>query len=90
MTLNIIIKGKVQGVFFRDSTKKLADKLRIRGTVENLKSGDVKIVAQGDVEQLNEFVEWCKTGPAKAEVKSLVKTEIEDSDFLKNFIIKRW
>ncbi|MGI9525725.1 MAG: acylphosphatase [Weeksellaceae bacterium] len=90
MTLNIIVKGKVQGVGFRDAAKSKADELGIRGTVENLASGEVEIIAQGTKDQLAEFLEWSKRGPSKAEVTKVQKTEIEDSDFLKNFIIKRW
>lgn len=90
MTLKIILKGKVQGVGFRNFGKEKADELGIRGTIENLDSGEVEIIAQGKKDELIEFVRLCKTGPATAEVTSLQKTEIEDSDFLKNFIIKRW
>lgn len=90
MTLKIIVKGKVQGVFYRDTTKEIADEMKIRGTVENLENGDVKIVAQGKKKALTEFIEWCQIGPEKAEVAGIETEKIEDANFLKNFIVKRW
>lgn len=90
MTYKIIVEGKVQGVFFRDSTKEKADKLKIRGTVENLDNGTVKIIAQGKEKALDKLVEWCKIGTEKSEVKKVNFKVIPDSDFLKNFIVKRW
>ncbi|MXV38710.1 acylphosphatase [Flavobacteriaceae bacterium Ap0902] len=90
MTLNITVKGKVQNVSFRDSSKDKADNLGIRGTVENLENGDVKIIAQGKKAELAQFIEWCKKGPESADVTQVITEEIKDSDFLKNFIVKRW
>ena len=46
--VTLTISGKVQGVFFRDSTKKLAEELGIRGYVKNLPDGTVKIEAEGE------------------------------------------
>ena len=90
MTKKITIKGKVQGVFFRDSTKEKADEINIRGTVENLENGDVFILAQGKKKALAEFIEWCKIGPEKAEVEEVQTEDVEDANFVKNFIVKRW
>ncbi|MDO5656616.1 MAG: acylphosphatase [Flavobacteriaceae bacterium] len=90
MTIKITVKGKVQGVFFRNSTKEQADSLKIRGTVENLSNGDVLIVAQGKEENLNKLINWSRQGPERAVVDSVQFEEIEDSNFLKNFIVKRW
>lgn len=89
MTLEITIKGKVQGVNFRDMAKEIADKIKVRGTVENLDNGDVFILAQGKKKILEGFVDWCKIGPENAEVEEVITQRIE-SNFLKNFIVKRW
>ncbi len=90
MTIKITVKGKVQGVFFRDTSKEIADNMNIRGTVENLNNGDVEILAQGKRKNLKEFLKWCDEGPEDAEVKEVTWKEIPNSNFLKNFIIKRW
>lgn len=90
MTIKITVKGKVQGVFYRDTSKEIADSLNIRGTVENLKNGDVEIIAQGKERALKDFLQWCEKGPNKAEVLEVSSYEIPDSNFLKNFIVKRW
>ena len=90
MTIKITVKGKVQGVFYRDSTKDVADELNIRGTVENLDNGDVEILAQGKKKDLKNLLEWCHQGPEEAVVEEVISEEIEDSNFLKNFIVKRW
>lgn len=62
------IKGKVQGVFFRASTRETAQKLGIRGWVRNLSDGTVETVAEGDSDALEKFIDWCKKGPESAMV----------------------
>lgn len=66
--LNIRIFGRVQGVFFRDSAKREADKLNILGFIWNESDGSVYIEAEGEEKALAEFVEWCKNGPRFAKV----------------------
>ncbi|MCH5684760.1 acylphosphatase [Niabella sp. W65] len=76
VTKNIIVKGKVQGVFFRQSTQRKAEELGINGSVENLTDGyTVSILATGEEHQLAEFISWCQQGPPRAEVQQL---EISD------------
>lgn len=75
-TLRIVIKGKVQGIFFRANTKKAADKLSITGYVKNLSNGDVEILAQGEEKSLKKFLEFCKKGPENAKVESIETKEI--------------
>ena len=67
-TISIIVRGKVQGVFYRQSTKEKANELNVTGTVRNLPDGSVYILATGDSEQLNALVEWCWQGPRRARV----------------------
>lgn len=90
MTIKITVKGKVQGVFFRDTSKEVADSMNIRGTVENLSNGDVEILAQGKKKALNQFLKWCEEGPESAQVAEVSTEEIPNSNFLKNYIVKRW
>ena len=65
-TISIIVRGRVQGVFYRQSTREKATELNINGFVKNLPDGSVSIVATGTTEQLNALVEWCWQGPRRA------------------------
>ena len=64
--LDIHVYGRVQGVFFRDNTRNIAQQLGLVGFVKNEDSGGgVYIEAEGPQEQLDEFLKWCKKGPAE-------------------------
>lgn len=89
LTYSIIITGKVQGVFYRQSAKEKATALAITGTVKNNDDDSVGIVATGTKEQLDQFVEWCKEGPPKAQVEHIQVKEVPLQDF-RNFTITRW
>ena len=84
---HIIVEGKVQGVFFRKNTRQKANELNILGWVKNTKDDKVEILANGDEENLNQFINWCKQGPPKAEVKNLRVEEITIEQELKEFSI---
>ncbi len=73
-TIHLLVKGNVQGVFYRATAKKVADKLKLTGWIKNTKEGDVEITATGNEEQLNEFIKWCKKGPEKAQVEDVIAT----------------
>lgn len=79
--INIKVTGKVQGVFFRMSTKAVADQMGIKGFVKNEKDGSVYIEAEGDEITLSMFLDWCKEGPDKSVVENIV---VEDGE-LKNY-----
>ena len=72
-TYKLIIYGHVQGVFYRSSTKEVADKLHITGWVQNNPDGTVEILASGTEETLTELIKWCYNGPPMAQVKSINK-----------------
>lgn len=78
----IKITGKVQGVFFRASTKKEADLLGIFGYVENINDGSIFIEAEGEEKILKKFIAWCKRGPENAKVETI---DVQYGDELKNF-----
>ena len=65
------IKGRVQGVFFRALTKQTADELGIKGWVKNMSDGTVETLAEGESRDLEIFIEWCKNGPANANVTGI-------------------
>jgi acylphosphatase len=79
--LSIRIKGKVQGVFFRASTKNEADQLGITGYVRNEWDGSVYIEAEGTAERLQQFTSWCEHGPARAKVEEIIVNEGEIKNF---------
>ncbi|MEO8713321.1 MAG: acylphosphatase [Parafilimonas sp.] len=85
---HILIKGKVQGVFFRKNTKQLATDLNINGWVKNTDDGNVEILAQATEDAVEEFIRWCKQGPPGAGVKDVEIKDTEVDDDLKNFSIK--
>jgi acylphosphatase len=81
ITRHLVIKGKVQGVFFRASAKELAEALGIKGWVKNTEDGDVEIVCQGTEDQLAEFINWCKQGPSRAKVENVHIQEMPNEHF---------
>jgi acylphosphatase len=85
--LNIHVSGKVQGVFFRASSKEQADQLGVKGFVRNEPNGDVYIEVEGDEEQLKIFSDWCSRGPTRARIDS-IKVEEEDVKNFASFEIK--
>ncbi len=71
----ITVSGKVQGVWYRASTKKMAEDLGIMGSVRNLPNGSVEILAEGPSEALGKMVNWCLEGPKAARVDHIVIKE---------------
>jgi len=86
--LNITVKGKVQGVFYRASTKAVADQLGVKGNIKNTLAGDVVIEAEGDDLSLDMFLDWCKEGPENAVVSSVESIEGELKNYRNFEIVK--
>jgi acylphosphatase len=80
-TISIIVKGKVQGVYYRQTTQEKAMALGINGTVRNLPDRSVKILATGTKEQLDKLLAWCRQGPSRAEVSDIEWKEEELRSF---------
>jgi acylphosphatase len=87
-TVHLIIRGEVQGVFYRATTKDVADKAGIKGWVKNTADGNVEIMATGTEEQLTQFIEWCKKGPRKAKVEDVKQIRKLEERF-EEFVILR-
>ncbi|WP_103069403.1 acylphosphatase [Aquimarina sediminis] len=83
---NITITGKVQGVWYRKTTKEKAEELEIKGTVRNLSNGNVYIEAEGHIDQLDSLLKWCSRGPEFALVNN-VSFEEGDLQQFKSFEI---
>lgn len=87
--LSIIVSGKVQGVFYRASTKAVADQIGIKGFVKNQKDGTVCIEAEGDASLIEDFIDWCKYGPDDAKVEDIQIEEIEVKNYRNFDVLKR-
>ncbi len=70
--VSVRVHGRVQGVFFRYFVADIARKLRLKGYVRNLASGDaVEVQAEGDTQNLQKLVESLRAGPPGAQVRQL-------------------
>jgi acylphosphatase len=84
---HLLIRGKVQGVFFRESTRQKALELSLAGWVRNLQTGDVEAVAEGESPKLEQWIEWCRKGPPLARVSEVVVTYGDARGELKSFSV---
>ena len=64
----LIVKGRVQGVYFRASTVQQARHLGLTGWVMNRYDGSVELVAEGRSDSIEELIAWCRQGPPGARV----------------------
>jgi len=87
--LDIIVKGKVQGVFFRASTKAVANQLGVRGTVKNNPDGSVSIEAEADEALIGMFLDFCHEGPENAQVEEVLTTEGPVKNYRNFEVLKR-
>lgn len=74
---HVIITGRVQGVFFRDETRRAAQRIGVTGWVRNLPDGTVEALFEGDTLAVNDIIKWCHTGSPLSTV-SEVRVAWED------------
>ena len=86
--IHIFVTGRVQGVFFRQSTRVMAIKNNVNGWVRNLDDGRVEIVAEGEESNIDALIDWCKTGPANSRVDEFELVEENSTDEFKNFEVR--
>jgi acylphosphatase len=70
-----LVHGKVQGVFFRHSTRLEAERLAIRGIARNLPDGSVEVIAQGAAPAIQELRVWLHRGPVQARVDAVQESD---------------
>jgi acylphosphatase len=91
MTGNIAVhywvSGRVQGVWYRSSTEKIAKKLGLTGWVCNLSDGRVEILACGPKEKISLLQEWLWQGPTAAKVTEVISEEVPWQDH-EDFLVK--
>lgn len=89
-TIEIIIRGKVQNVFYRGAANQKATELGIKGTAQNMPDGTVRIIATANMEVLHDFKEWCWEGSESAivthvETKQIPFQHFDDFRTIRNF-----
>ncbi|UNK49132.1 acylphosphatase [Lysobacter sp. S4-A87] len=82
-----IVSGRVQGVFFRASTRDQALALGLRGFARNLPDGRVEVLAAGDDVALDRLAAWLRQGPAMAQVDDLERLAALDNEAGETFVI---
>lgn len=87
-SVKIIVSGRVQGVFYRDSTRRMAQDLGISGTVRNLPDGSVMIEAEGEEPNVQALIDWCRMGPPGARVDDLQVSPVPPKGF-SGFVVLR-
>ena len=76
-TQHLHIKGRVQGVWFRESMRREAERLGVTGWVRNRPDGSVEAVVQGHAEAVGSLLDWTRTGPPLARVECITITETQ-------------
>ena len=84
---HVLITGRVQGVWFRDSMRREAQRLAVSGWVRNLPDGRVEAVLEGDDDGVERLTAWCHRGPPGARVTA-VEPRDEPPEGLRGFRIE--
>jgi len=87
-SLQAIVHGRVQGVFFRAYVEELAERLNLKGYVCNRTGGAVEVIAEGEKPKLEKLVEYLKIGPPAARVMEVIATWREYSGGFLSFRVR--
>lgn len=85
---HVFVHGKVQGVFFRDSTKKEADARGVRGWVRNVRDGRVEALFEGAEADVEALVAWCHVGPPMSRPTHVERREADEDQAHDAFVIR--
>jgi acylphosphatase len=83
----VVVHGRVQGVFFRDSLRRLAERHDVAGWARNTPEGDVEAVFEGEPDDVERLVSFARTGPPDARVEA-VDVHEEEPERLSGFAIR--
>jgi len=86
--VHCIVSGLVQGVFYRASTKDMADSLNLTGWVRNIPDGKVELQAFGNPDNIQKLVDWLWKGPSAAKVSNVEVNYIDIQEEFRDFSIK--
>jgi acylphosphatase len=84
-TQHLLIRGRVQGVWFRESMRREAERLGVTGWVRNTPDGAVEAVVQGPAEAVDALIEWARSGPPMARVDGIKIEASKAHDQLSEF-----
>ena len=73
----VVVSGRVQGVFFRDSCRREAERVGVTGWVRNRYDGAVEAEFEGAADAVDHVTAWCRSGPSRAVVTRIDVTELE-------------
>ena len=82
------VSGRVQGVWFRDSCRREAERQGVGGWVRNLPNGRVEAVFEGSDDAVAAMVEWCRRGPRRARVEHVEVVEESAEEGLRSFEVR--
>ncbi len=82
---HVIISGYVQGVFFRSATKDEAERRNVSGWVRNLLDGRVEAVFEGERDQVEQMIKFCRKGPPNAVVRD---TQVKWEEYRAEFLVE--
>jgi acylphosphatase len=85
--VHVLISGKVQGVWYRASTKQKADELGVLGWVRNTDNGCVEAVFEGEKAKIDEMIAWCWIGPQKAQVSDIKILSSRSDETYTSFVV---
>jgi acylphosphatase len=88
MRARVVVFGRVQGVWFRESMRREAEGRGVNGWVRNRSDGSVEAVFEGDAHAVAEMVAWSRLGPPRAEVTKIDVLE-EDPEEIRGFTVRR-
>lgn len=81
VSVKVFVSGRVQGVFYRDSTRRKANEFSVTGWVKNLEDGRVEALLSGEKKNVEALIDWMKVGPPAAQVTQVKIEKIEPIDF---------
>jgi acylphosphatase len=76
-TQHLLIQGRVQGVWYRESMRREAERLGVAGWVRNAPDGSVEAVVQGSDEAVDALIAWAHDGPPMAQVERITQTDTQ-------------
>jgi acylphosphatase len=87
-SVRVLIGGRVQGVWFRQSTADKANELGLAGWVRNRHTGEVEALLEGEEETLQKMLAWCEHGPPRARVDFVEKSFGEPAGLRPPFTVR--
>jgi len=86
--VHVLISGKVQGVWFRATTKQQAEQRKVSGWVRNTSDGKVEAVFQGEVDAVDDLIAWCHQGSSMSDVSDVMVESMDDDKAFDGFDIR--